>query len=369
MLSAVRTLVILLTVLLVAGSMAVSALAGTVYDCVRGGEVHQFWGCVDPEKPPPQSCQPTAGNPVDVITGRKHQEVVDWSSGGQQPLELVRRYSSSSFTLGSSPYSSVGRGWRTNFDARIRWNGASPAQADWVHVVLPDHFEYHFNKQGGVWKTMIPQNNPSSFWARNVFWKIRSDLDASVTIDGDWIVFRAPDDTVYVFDSAEHAPDPQYSPDGFHTGLLTEIRFRGGYSQRLSYSGDYLARVADTFGRWLEFDYAQMPSVSRHVSRVRTSNGQILRYSYQNRFPTLALTQPVDFWSLSTVVYPDATPSDADNPKVTYEYLDAVGRPGLLLSGIVDERGVRFASWTYDAKGRVLGSEHAGGTDRWQFFL
>ncbi len=214
---------------------------------------------------------------------------------------------------------------------------------------------------------MAPLSGGTSIWARDVAWRNRSNLDADVTIDGAWIVFRAPDDTVYVFDSAEHEPEVQYTPDGLRTSLLSEIRFRGGYSQALSYSGNYLTRVTDTFGRWLEFEYVQMPSVSRHVSRVRTSNGQVLRYSYQNRFPTLALDAPIDFWSLSTVVYPDMTADESDNPRVTYEYLDAVGKPGLLLSGIIDERGVRFASWTYDVKGRVLVSEHAGGTDRWQF--
>ena len=85
---------LLLAALLTLFSMSGPSVAGTVYGC-DSGEVHQFWGCVNPEKPPPQACQPQAGNPVDVITGRKHQEVLDWSSGGQQPLELVRRYSSS----------------------------------------------------------------------------------------------------------------------------------------------------------------------------------------------------------------------------------------------------------------------------------
>ena len=222
----VRIALLFCTVLLVQDPLAGPATAGAIHEC-DSGDVHQFWGCVNPEKPPPEPCQPTAGNPVDVITGRKHQEVVDWSSGGQYPLALVRRYSSSPFTLVSSPYSSIGRGWRTNFDARARWRGSSLDQADWIHVVLPDHFEYHFNKQGGVWKAMAPLSGGTSIWARDVAWRNRSNLDADVTIDGAWIVFRAPDDTVYVFDSAEHEPEVQYTSDGLRTSLLSEIRFRG----------------------------------------------------------------------------------------------------------------------------------------------
>ncbi|NWC00540.1 RHS repeat protein [Pseudomonas gingeri] len=35
-----------------------------------------------------------------------------------------------------------------------------------------------------------------------------------------------------------------------------------------------------------------------------------------------------------------------------------------LLTGIVDERGVRFATWAYDAQWRAVSSEHAGGAER-----
>ncbi|WP_161957150.1 DUF6531 domain-containing protein [Aestuariivirga litoralis] len=303
---------------------------------------------------------------MDVLTGRKHQEVLDWSSGGSHPLELRRTYSSSPFTLVASPYSSIGRGWRTNFDARARWSGSTLAQADWVHVVLPDQFEYHFNKQAGVWRTMIPRWG-GSYRASSVIWQSRSDLDASLSIAGDSIVLRTPGNVDYVFDSAAHAPDAQYRSDGLRTSVLTEIRFQDGYTQKLSYTGDFATRVTDTLGRWIEFDYEQLPSPSRFISRARASDGQMIRYAYQNRFPSLELTAATDFWALSSVIYPDATPSDADNPRVSYEYNGRAGRPSLLLTGITDERGVRFASWTYDSKDRVLSSEHAGGAERWEF--
>lgn len=39
------------------------------------------------------------------------------------------------------------------------------------------------------------------------------------------------------------------------------------------------------------------------------------------------------------------------------------GKPGLL-TGITDERGVRYATWGYDDQDRAISSEHAGGADR-----
>jgi YD repeat-containing protein len=32
-------------------------------------------------------------------------------------------------------------------------------------------------------------------------------------------------------------------------------------------------------------------------------------------------------------------------------------------TGITDERGVRYATWTYDTQGRTISSQHAGGAD------
>ena len=36
----------------------------------------------------------------------------------------------------------------------------------------------------------------------------------------------------------------------------------------------------------------------------------------------------------------------------------------VFLTGITDGNGVRYASWTYDDKGWVISSEHAGGFER-----
>lgn len=45
----------------------------------------------------------------------------------------------------------------------------------------------------------------------------------------------------------------------------------------------------------------------------------------------------------------------------TFHYEDP--RNNALLTGITDERGVRYASWSYDDQGRAISSEHAGGAE------
>ncbi|MCU9947843.1 DUF6531 domain-containing protein [Pseudomonas sp. PDM13] len=54
--------------------------------------------------------------------------------------------------------------------------------------------------------------------------------------------------------------------------------------------------------------------------------------------------------------------SDApDTPRI-YHYEDQ--RDTNLLTGITDERGIRYATWTYDNHGRAISSEYAGGGNR-----
>ncbi len=45
-------------------------------------------------------------------------------------------------------------------------------------------------------------------------------------------------------------------------------------------------------------------------------------------------------------------------------YLYGVETDPNLLTGITDERGIRYATWAYDDQGRAISSEHAGGAER-----
>jgi YD repeat-containing protein len=67
-----------------------------------------------------------------------------------------------------------------------------------------------------------------------------------------------------------------------------------------------------------------------------------------------------------SVVYPDATLADpSDAPTRRYHYEDS--RFPYHLTGLTDENGNRYAIWSYDAAGRAVSSEHAGGVDRVTF--
>lgn len=69
---------------------------------------------------------------------------------------------------------------------------------------------------------------------------------------------------------------------------------------------------------------------------------------------------------LISVAYPDDTPGDpVDNPTKIYHYEDP--NDGKLFTGITDENGDRYTTYTYDNRGRAIVSERAGGADRSEF--
>lgn len=163
-------------------------------------------------------------------------------------------------------------------------------------------------------------------------------------------------------------------------GKLTSITNRAGQTQTLTYSdgtgganGGYLLdatgtptttvlpaglliRVTDPAGRTLQFGYDFGYDLANRVVKMTDPAGGVYRYGY-----TYTYTYPTDTIpssNLSSVTYPDGKIK-------TYLYGEAINATAAprvsfahLLTGIVDENGNRFASWTYDGSGHATSSAH-----------
>jgi hypothetical protein len=113
---------------------------------------------------------------------------------------------------------------------------------------------------------------------------------------------------------------------------LTSIKYRNGYTQTLQYapcSGScnnaLIASVTDSFGRTLTFG-----NDGGHITSVTTPEGLTITYSFPYPPGILAsVTYPTSPSSTQTYLYEDTNFYDA-------------------LTGMVDENGNRFATWTYD---------------------
>ena len=131
-------------------------------------------------------------------------------------------------------------------------------------------------------------------------------------------------------------------------GQLLSISTRTGFTQSLTYDvSNRLALVTGPFERTLRLNY----DVDGRLETMTDPAGNPYSYTYNGN------------GNLASVTYPDETPSEpSDNPSRQYHYEDAAHPDAL--TGITDERGVMYVTWTYDAQGRATSSSRAGGADR-----
>jgi YD repeat-containing protein len=127
------------------------------------------------------------------------------------------------------------------------------------------------------------------------------------------IAVEQPDKNVINFKYSLSAGMPPESANG----NVVEVDYNLGNRAVFNYSDNSLLSI--TFGaRNVSYTYNE----NNMITGVQRANGERRKYHYEDtRFPTA-------------------------------------------LTGITDERGARYATWTYDAQGRAISSEHAGGAEK-----
>jgi YD repeat-containing protein len=244
------------------------------------------------------------GDPVSLGSGNLFEQFEDYETYGPSKLAFTRYYNS--ITNPSTFAISLGPNWRSTYDRYVRI--VSPSSAI---VERADGSALSFTLTGGVWQTS-------------------TDSDAKLTNAGSAWLFTDTDDTVET-----------YAAIGANQALLQSIQARNGYTQTLQYdSANDLLSVADSFGRSLQFTYQ-----SGILQKVTTPDGLVVNFGYSS--------SP---GRLSSVTY--STPT-----QTTQSYLYQNAALPFALTGINDEKGNRYATWTFDTQGRVLSSQHAGGAD------
>ena len=248
------------------------------------------------------------GNPIDPSMGLKFQRETDYAGSGPVPLQFERFYNS--FGAGSGVV--LGTAWRHTFDRSLVVSSliSSSQTLLTVHVYRPDGQVLSFQNQSGSWQT---------------------DGDTSTTLAGSWGVgytYTDGNDNVEQYDA---------------NGLLLSITSRSGVVQALSYnSSGQLATVTDSFGRTLSFAYY----ANGLLHTVTDPAAGVFTYAYDASQRLVSVTYPDT--QVRQYVYNESA------------YTSGVNLPNAL-TGIIDENGQRFATYTYDATARAIGSQHAGG--------
>ena len=265
------------------------------------------WAAGDPTQGDP--CHPPGmaqcGDPINPNDGNLYREVTDYETAGPNKLTFKRYYNHETGNQGVFGFDT----WSSEYDANL---------------FIFSSTEVDFFKADGKY---VP------FFLNNGVWTCYTDIDLRLTQSGSTWTLTDWNDEVTTFVGA-----------GIGSNLLpNSIRSRSGYARTMQYdSSGRLSLVTDSYGRALTFAYA-----TNRVS-VTTPDATTLTYSlnFQSGGNILSLT------------YSTNPPTSQ-----TYQYVAAGGFSPLLLSGVVDENGNQFTSWTYDPNRRATSSQGAGGSD------
>jgi YD repeat-containing protein len=269
---------------------------------------------IDPDKVvgdcPPGTC--LQGNPINPANGNKYQKELDYVGNGQFPLRVERAYNS-----GSIVSTVWGAKWRGVYDRSISHTPSA------VYAVLsrPDGKQLRFRQIAATWVSDADVLGSLVRLAniRNITlgWKYTNESDEIENYDA--------------------------------SGKLTSIVNRQGLTTTLNYDAQSrLTTVTDSFGRVLNFTY----DAANRVVTTTDSNAGIYQYAYDANNILTSITYPGG--AIRTYLYGEiANTSGATLPNH--------------LTGIIDENGVHFAKYQYDAQGRVILTEHAGGVERYAF--
>ncbi|MEM7304498.1 MAG: RHS repeat-associated core domain-containing protein [Pseudomonadota bacterium] len=285
----------------------------------------------------PQGCQksgsPVEGNPVNVATGNKSQIETDIQTLSPNGL-VFRRYYSSMAAYSKDLYlgepHAFATKWSHSYTRKLIIYGTDPQKLIYIRDD-GQQFAYSRVSSSSPWLALDPDTPVK---------KIEPDNN------GHRFILINQNDEIEVYDNRDWSAKLYSLTKNGKT-----IRF--DYDLDISLGGDgnseTLDKITDHFGRTVSLAYT-----SGMLTNVTDPDGHTYSYIYD------------DNNNLTAVIYPDDTSlNNTDNPVRQYIYEDP--RFANHLTGIIDENGDRFATWSYDDNGRAILSEHANSTEKFLF--
>ncbi|HEX7025711.1 MAG TPA: RHS repeat-associated core domain-containing protein [Gammaproteobacteria bacterium] len=259
----------------------------------------------------PQVC---VGNPVSADTGNKYQAEIDIPTAALGAEDFTRHYNSDirRYYANQLPPPAFTKTWRHTYERYILvvnyFSNVSTAVAH-----RPDGKAYYFAKSGNDW-----------LGDDDVVEQLVELKDAQGTRTG-WHYIRA-DNALESYDA---------------NGQLQHITQPNGITLSFTYDQGRLSTVSNGLGYQLDFSY----DVAGKLIAIEDSSGAETEYFYDTS------------GRLITVEYDDDSTRQ-------YHYENA-SHPHAL-TGITDERGIRFAWWYYYWTGQTYLSQHALQADKTQ---
>lgn len=265
---------------------------------------------IDPMRNAGNSCPELLANPIHVGNGNKYQLETDLLPTDYGRILIQRTYNS--YPNSSQPFKEH---WRFFYTQRLdvrRYVSNTPSS---VFANRPDGAVEYFTQSGTIWSS-------------------EGDVEANL----EELTDENGIQTGWRYISANNSFE-EYSLDGKLLSI-TDIR---GSKQTATYnsSSNLLERIDTNTGKYLIFSFdAQLRIIS--ISD-QSSPAKVWGYRYD------------DNGNLEFVDYPDGTTKQYHYENNAFPHA---------LTGITDENGNRYATWSYDEQGRAISSEHANGVDR-----
>ncbi|MET0936221.1 MAG: DUF6531 domain-containing protein, partial [Luteibacter sp.] len=266
--------------------------------------------------------RPSAGNPLNIGLGNKYQEVVDIAATASSPLAWHRYYNSGVIpvSVGDNPptlpgEAALGSRWRGTYDRSVSVVDGSNGRRIRLHRHTGERID--FVETNGSFQSAV-------------------DPRGKLTRAGTGWTYRPS------------AGQEAESYDAY--GRLVSIGAGTAQQVTLRHT-DRLVEISDLQGRKLTVAY----DTGWRAATVSDGTGVAVTYSYDE---AAGVGRKADLAS--------ATYADGSSHHYSYSERGYIGGGTThphLLTGIVDETGERFASFSYDSKGRAVRSEHAAGID------
>jgi RHS repeat-associated protein len=242
------------------------------------------------------------GNPCSVFSGNKFQTEYDYTN---RYLPLVRYYNSE---MTRSANFDLGWGWTHSYSDKILTYGGKINDFSTGIEYVRNNNQVVYLQSGSEAGVL------HAYHEKNIALRV---LDDSLMLDDNGVI--------KYFDKI--------------SGLLNKVVHPTHVITITRNAQDKITEVSNNFGDTLVFDY----DGGDYIKAVTLPNLLTLNY----------VQDASD--NLTTVTYQDTTGR-------TYHYEDA--NFSALLTGITDEKGVRYATWAFDSTGRAISSEHAGGAEK-----
>ncbi len=259
-----------------------------------------------------------AGNPINLGTGNKYQVEKDFIDRKGR-LSFSRNYNSQF----SSVLSELSNGWTSLVHETIFDSTSKTLQ-----VELKDGKRLRFKKEADGTFTALT----------NTIYTVVETVESNKIS----YVLTTPDNIQLVYNE----------PFGNAPSVLVKEIHADGYTKKYEYSQSSfytLKNIKDSYDRKLTFTYTSSFSL---LDKVVFPDGTSVQYTYNGS--TAASQQ------LIKATYYNAV----DSTTVEKEYVYGNSYNPHLLTGIIDEEGNRFATWTYDKYGRATFSSHGDGKEK-----